>query len=65
MIFIILQMRGEDRIFTTSMAANALITSWTVYDPVRKRLMWLKGKIKKTLSEKVHEFMRATCIKKI
>ena len=44
---IILQMRGEDRIFTTSMAANALITTWTVYDPVRKRLMWLKGKIKK------------------
>lgn len=34
--------RGEDRIFTTSMALNALMTTWTIYDPARKRLTWIK-----------------------
>ncbi|XP_062613043.1 uncharacterized protein LOC134274823 [Saccostrea cucullata] len=35
--------RGEDRIFTTSMAINALLTTWTSYDIARKRLTWVKG----------------------
>ncbi|XP_062587918.1 uncharacterized protein LOC134249593 [Saccostrea cucullata] len=35
--------RGEDRIFTTSMAINALLTTWTSYDIARKRLIWVKG----------------------
>ncbi|XP_061197949.1 uncharacterized protein LOC133206058 [Saccostrea echinata] len=35
--------RGEDRIFTTSMAINALLTTWTSYDSARKRLIWEKG----------------------
>ncbi|KAL5014984.1 hypothetical protein ScPMuIL_009254 [Solemya velum] len=33
-------MRGEDRIFTTSMAANALITMWTVFDDSIQTLRW-------------------------
>ncbi|KAL5016712.1 hypothetical protein ScPMuIL_006301 [Solemya velum] len=32
--------RGEDRIFTTSMAVNALITMWTVFDDSTQKLVW-------------------------
>ncbi|KAL5005812.1 hypothetical protein ScPMuIL_016970 [Solemya velum] len=32
--------RGEDRIFTTSMAVNALITMWTVFDDSTRKLVW-------------------------
>ncbi|KAL5014184.1 hypothetical protein ScPMuIL_008454 [Solemya velum] len=35
-------MRGEDRIFTTSMAVNALITMWTVFDDSIQTLKWYK-----------------------
>ncbi|KAJ8320068.1 hypothetical protein KUTeg_001655 [Tegillarca granosa] len=34
------QERGEDRIFTTAMAVNTLLTTWTVRDDGRKRLIW-------------------------
>lgn len=34
--------RGEDRIFTTSMAVNALMTTWTIYDPAKRQLTWVK-----------------------
>ncbi|XP_056012965.1 uncharacterized protein LOC125647004 isoform X2 [Ostrea edulis] len=35
--------RSEDRIFTTSMAVNALLTTWTSYESARKCLIWSKG----------------------
>ncbi|CAL1548972.1 unnamed protein product, partial [Lymnaea stagnalis] len=35
--------RSEDRIFTTAMAANALIYTWTVYDEDTKTTLWNDG----------------------
>ena len=37
------QIRGEDRLFTTSMAINALLSTWTVFDDETKKLIWEKG----------------------
>ncbi|KAK3098312.1 hypothetical protein FSP39_018295 [Pinctada imbricata] len=34
------EIRAEDRIFTTAMAVNALLTTWTVYNDVTKKLEW-------------------------
>ncbi|KAK3575711.1 hypothetical protein CHS0354_022342 [Potamilus streckersoni] len=31
---------GEDRLYTTAMAINALLTTWTVYDDKNKSLVW-------------------------
>ncbi|KAK3602722.1 hypothetical protein CHS0354_017165 [Potamilus streckersoni] len=31
---------GEDRLFTTAMAINALISTWTVYNEKTKSLIW-------------------------
>ncbi|KAL3861277.1 hypothetical protein ACJMK2_007320 [Sinanodonta woodiana] len=33
---------AEDRLYTTAMAVNALITTWTVYDEKTKSLIWDK-----------------------
>ncbi|KAL5014185.1 hypothetical protein ScPMuIL_008455 [Solemya velum] len=38
------EIRGEDRIFTTSMAVNALTTIWTVFDDSTQTLIWDKCK---------------------
>ncbi|KAK3776404.1 hypothetical protein RRG08_023757 [Elysia crispata] len=35
--------RGEDRIFTTAMAVNALIYTWTEYDKSTKKSSWKAG----------------------
>ncbi|XP_076463625.1 uncharacterized protein LOC143295856 isoform X2 [Babylonia areolata] len=32
--------RGEDRLFTTSMAVNALLSTWTLFDDVSHTLRW-------------------------
>ena len=32
--------RGEDRLFTTAMSINALVSTWTVFDDVTKKLVW-------------------------
>ena len=37
---ILFQKYGEDRLFTTSMAINALITTWTYYNDVTGHLHW-------------------------
>ncbi|KAK3602723.1 hypothetical protein CHS0354_017166 [Potamilus streckersoni] len=34
--------RGEDRLFTTAMAINALITTWTTFDKDSRHLVWEK-----------------------
>ncbi|KAK7104725.1 hypothetical protein V1264_019392 [Littorina saxatilis] len=34
--------RGEDRLFTTSVAINALLTTWTVFDDVNRTNSWKK-----------------------
>uniref|UniRef100_A0A0B7B9L3 Uncharacterized protein n=1 Tax=Arion vulgaris TaxID=1028688 RepID=A0A0B7B9L3_9EUPU len=35
--------RGEDRIFTTAMAANALMYTWLTFDPVSRKSHWKNG----------------------
>ncbi|XP_035824372.1 uncharacterized protein LOC101854700 [Aplysia californica] len=35
--------RGEDRIFTTAMAANALLYTWTTYNDTVKNVQWRAG----------------------
>ncbi|KAH9489150.1 hypothetical protein Btru_052324 [Bulinus truncatus] len=35
--------RGEDRIFTTAMAANALIYTWSIYDQTTGKSHWRLG----------------------
>ena len=37
------KIRGEDRLFTTSMAINALLSTWTVFDDETKKLVWETG----------------------
>lgn len=37
------QVRGEDRLFTTAMAVNALLSTWTVFDRTTNRLVWEPG----------------------
>ncbi|KAL8564292.1 hypothetical protein ACOMHN_050903 [Nucella lapillus] len=32
--------RGEDRLFTTSMAINALLSTWTLFDDANRTLTW-------------------------
>ncbi|XP_041377659.1 uncharacterized protein LOC121390025 [Gigantopelta aegis] len=34
--------RAEDRIFTTAMAVNCLIRTWTVFDDMTRKLVWMK-----------------------
>ncbi|XP_046335266.1 uncharacterized protein LOC124117416 isoform X3 [Haliotis rufescens] len=36
------QINGEDRIFTTAMATNALIQTWAVFDETQGKLFWIK-----------------------
>ncbi|XP_060587318.1 uncharacterized protein LOC132742840 [Ruditapes philippinarum] len=35
--------RGQDRLFTTGMAMNALLSTWTTFDEVSRKLYWEKG----------------------
>lgn len=48
------KIRGEDRLFTTSMAINALLSTWTVFDDGTKKLIWETGtpeKVKVTVTK--------------
>ncbi|WAR15160.1 hypothetical protein MAR_005265 [Mya arenaria] len=53
--------RGQDRLFTTGMAINALLSTWTVFDEQTKKLIWEKGtptEVKDTVS-KAAAFLQA------
>ncbi|XP_064611745.1 uncharacterized protein LOC135475740 [Liolophura sinensis] len=34
------EVKGEDRIFTTTMAVNTLVNTWSVFDPIKKHIRW-------------------------
>ena len=42
-VCVVLKKYGEDRLFTTAMAVNALITTWTTFDETDKKLRWGNG----------------------
>ncbi|WAR15542.1 hypothetical protein MAR_005647 [Mya arenaria] len=53
--------RGQDRLFTTGMAINALLSTWTVFDEQTKRLIWEKdtpSEVKDTVA-KAAAFLQA------
>jgi len=37
------QIRGEDRLFTTSVAVNALLSTWTLYNSVNRTITWKRS----------------------
>jgi len=37
------EVKGEDRLFTTAVAVNALLTTWTVFDPASRTNHWRPG----------------------
>ena len=41
--YVHVQVRGEDRLFTTGMAVNALLSTWTTFEDKNRRLVWQKG----------------------
>ncbi|XP_067659668.1 uncharacterized protein [Haliotis asinina] len=55
---------GEDRIFTTTMATNALIHTWAVFDETQRKLFWSKetptsvrATVEKSVSWLVHNVL--------
>lgn len=41
----VVKVRGEDRIFTTAMAVNTLVNTWSVFNYTQGQVSWFTGEL--------------------